>query len=78
MLFNEYKPKRVSQFGKVQIIIWKKIIAVIDATFAAAKKGPEKIQIFFHTILHPADPHIWFSYIHNFKEPVVKTINKQS
>ena len=55
MLFNEYKPKRVSQFGKVQIIIWKKIIAIMDGTFAVAKKGPEKIQIFFHTILHPAD-----------------------
>lgn len=54
MLFNEYKPNRVSQFGKVQIIIWKKIIAIIDATFAAAKKGPEKIQIFFHTIPYSA------------------------
>ena len=55
MLFNEYKPKRVSQVGKVQITIWKKIIAVIDETFAVAKRRPEKIQIFFHTILHPAD-----------------------
>ena len=25
-------------------IIWKKIIAVIDATFAVAKREPEKIQ----------------------------------
>ena len=32
--------------------MWKKIIAVIDATFAVGKRKPVKIR--------------WFSYIHNF------------
>ena len=31
-------------FSKVWLIIWKKIIAAIDATFAVAKRKPENIQ----------------------------------
>ena len=31
-------------FNKVYLIIRKKIIAVIDATFAVAKRKPENIQ----------------------------------
>ena len=31
-------------FSKVWLIIWKKIIAVIDETFAVAKRKPENIQ----------------------------------
>ena len=54
MLFYEYKPNRVSQVGKVQVIIWKKIIAVIDTTFAVAKGKPEKNSDLLSLILHPA------------------------
>ena len=58
----------------VDIIIWKKIIAVVDATFAIAKRKPENFSGFLLTTTKVLLSYnsslrsfrIWFSYIHNF------------
>ena len=72
-------------------VMWKYIIAVIDATFVVAKRKPEKKILSFcnfkscvfdcdDLLLYNSSPrssHIWFSYIHNYIIILSRVYNEQ-